>query len=328
MSKKIKLEKLVADAGKNVKDLFDNAIRTVDQNDDGKFDFTDVSVIAESMGNAMKKGAQIAKDNTDEKMRLLELKALQPIFVETLNNVDFSMSKFLRIVERDRRRLESEVCKDSIGYMSNQKGVNIVNIFRDSIDVFGLFFSPDASSEFYYIDPSERDCYIALDEYFDYLRVARVSELQRIAQSLGAKHFRVTYKEEKTTFSEKKVKAKAEAVVAGIADAEHNAAEKNFTTVQIAAESTFPGGSPVEPELKYLKRESHIQDLIAMRMNLTSPLLHQKFLLKLSNSSGIKEQDAIKIDAILKGLKCSGNTTVVSEAKNEARRYLEYEIEF
>ena len=36
----------------------------------------------------------------------------------------------------------------------------------------------------------------------------------------------------------------------------------------------------------------------------------------------------IKIDAVLKGLKYSGNATVTSEAKNESRRYLEYDIEF
>ena len=50
--------------------------------------------------------------------------------------------------------------------------------------------------------------------------------------------------------------------------------------------------------------------------------------IKLSNSSGLKESEAVKIDAILKGLKCSGNSTVVNEARNESRRYLEYEIDF
>ena len=63
-------------------------------------------------------------------------------------------------------------------------------------------------------------------------------------------------------------------------------------------------------------------------MNETAPLLHQKFMLKLSNSSGIKESEAIKIDAVLKGMKRAGSVTVVSEVQNESRRYLEYEIDF
>ena len=54
----------------------------------------------------------------------------------------------------------------------------------------------------------------------------------------------------------------------------------------------------------------------------------QTLTIKLSNSSGLKESEAVKIDAILKGLKCTGNSIVVNEVRNESRRYLEYEIDF
>ena len=202
----------------------------------------------------------------------------------------------------------------------------MVNIFHDSVEAFGLKFYPDCDCDFYYVDPSTRDQYIALNEYFSYLKIARINELQRIAQSLGARHFKVTYKEEQASFAEKKVKAHAKAVAA--VDAEHNLSEKKYATVEIAAEMEFPGHAPVRPRLKYLQRDPSIQTLVTMRMDAKTPLLHQKFMLKLSNSTGMKESDAIKIDAVLKGLKCSGNTTVASEVKNEARRYLEYDIEF
>ena len=91
---------------------------------------------------------------------------------------------------------------------------------------------------------------------------------------------------------------------------------------------TFPGHAPIKPQLRYMQREPIIQNLISMRMDEKAPLLHQKLMLKLSNSSGMKDSDAVKIDAALKGMKFSGNATVASEAKNESRRYLEYEIEF
>lgn len=65
-----------------------------------------------------------------------------------------------------------------------------------------------------------------------------------------------------------------------------------------------------------------------MRLNKDSALTHQKLMIKLRNSSGLKENDAIKIDAILRGMRFAGNTTVQSESKNEARRYLEYELVF
>lgn len=82
------------------------------------------------------------------------------------------------------------------------------------------------------------------------------------------------------------------------------------------------------PLFHYLSKDSSILNLIAMRMDEHSPIMHHKFSLKLSNSSGIKENDALKIDAVLKGFKCTGNVSVVSEARNESRRYLEYEIDF
>ena len=55
---------------------------------------------------------------------------------------------------------------------------------------------------------------------------------------------------------------------------------------------------------------------------------HLKYTLKLSNSSGIKEKDAIKIDAALKALKIAGSASFVSEARSESRRFFEYEIDF
>lgn len=82
------------------------------------------------------------------------------------------------------------------------------------------------------------------------------------------------------------------------------------------------------PQLKYMQRDPSIKTLVAMRMDSESPLSQQKYMLKMSNSSGIKESDAVKIDAVLKGLKVAGNASVTSEAKSESRRYLEYEIEF
>lgn len=326
MATKMKFEEIISNAGKSAKKFVNNAIQVADQNDDGKFDMTDMAEIAESVGTVVKKGTKVVKEGTEEKLRQIEEKVLQPIFADSLNEADFLMSKFIRVTERDKKYIDSDVCKGSIGYISNQKGLYYVNLFRDSIDAFGLMLYPDNDYDFYYADPSERDRYIALDEYFDYLKVARVNELQKIAQDLGAKHFKVTYKEEKTAFSEKKAKANAKAVAT--VDSSYDKSEKKYSTIEVAAEMSFPGHTPKKPTLKYLQRDTSIQTLVTMRMDESSPLEHHKFMLKMSNSSGIKESDAVKIDAVLDGLKCSGNATLASEVKNESRRYLEYEINF
>ena len=89
-----------------------------------------------------------------------------------------------------------------------------------------------------------------------------------------------------------------------------------------------PGHEPVEPELKYMKYDPTVKSLVELRMNTQGPMKRQSLTLKLSNSSGLKESEAVKIDAVLKGLKCSGNSTLISEAQNDSNRYLEYEIDF
>lgn len=328
MEKNLRFKALASNIGKTAKGLVDTAIQSADQNDDGKFNMEDVSVIAGAVGNSVKQGTQALKQTADEKARQLELKTLRPIFSDSLDEANFLMPKFIRVTERDKKRAESEVCQGSIGYLSDQKGLHIVNIFCDSVEKFGLAFYPDCDNEFFYVDPTDRDRYIALDEYFAHLKVARVSELQRIAQDLGAKYSKVTYKEEQASFTDSKKKAHAEFKPIAKADAEQHITERKYSTVEIAAESEFPGHAPVKPQLKYLQREQVIQDLVSMRMNESAPLIRQKFMLQMSTSSGMKESDAVKIDAVLKGMKWSGNTTVSSEAKNEARRYLEYEIEF
>lgn len=333
--KKVNIGEVAAGAGKSVAAFLgktkDAVVKIADQNGDGELDLKDASVLAEAIGNATRDTVEAIKDSAESKSREIELKTLQPIFIEDLDRADFLMPKLIRITEMDKRRSESEVCKGSIGYTSTQKDLQIVNIFRSKADAFGLSFYPDMDSEIYYVDPSDRDRYIALDDYFSYLKVARVSELQKIAQDLGAKHFRVTFKEQKTVFSAHATKVKGSAKVTGSAadvDAASDLASTDVSTVEIAAEMDCPGHAPIAPKLQYLQRDPSIQSLISLRMDEKSPTTHQKYTLKLSNSSGIKEKDAIKIDAALKSMKFSGNTTVTSEARNEARRFFEYEIDF
>ena len=93
MERKLKFGEFVSDVGKNAKDLLgkskDVAIHIADQNEDGKLDLKDVSIIAESVGNTVKKGTQAVKKTAEEKARILELKTLQPIFADTLKDTDF-----------------------------------------------------------------------------------------------------------------------------------------------------------------------------------------------------------------------------------------------
>ena len=318
-------------------------INAVDQNDDGSFDMKDVSVLADNMGSAAKKAASAAKQNAkqggeqlgnwlDQTKRDMELKSLRPIFEEDLDSPEFAMTKMIRVAEIDKKHAESEVCSGSIGFISEQKGVTIINIYTDKADLYGLAYYPDKESEIYYVDPYDRDRYVALDDYFHYLKVARVNELQRIAQDLGARHFRVTYKEDlkaeienhqKAGFKGNQKKYKANEAV----EVERSMSEKSSSTIEIAAEMECIGHDPIEPKLVYFQKDDSIKNLIRLRMS-DNTVKHQKFSLYCSQSSGIRVNDAAKIDAALTAMKYSAKASVTERAQNEARRYFEYEIDF
>lgn len=325
-----KIAEFINNAGTAAKSAIDKAkektISVIDQNEDGTFDMSDVSVVADAVGDAVKKGANTLKETAEESHRIAELKRLRPIFPSTLDETDFVLTKLIRVLDRDKKYVESEVCQGSIGYKSEKSGFHIINLFKDSIDKFGLTFYPDSDCEFYYVNPTDRDNYISLDDYFSYLKLVRINELQRVAMELGAKYFKVTYKEESTSFSDVSVKAQLKADKAANVDGKHDASEKKYSMINVAAENSMDGHEPKCPNLVYLAKDDSVNNLINLRMN--GNLKSQKISIKMSNSSGIKESDAVKIDAALKGMKVSGNTTVSAEAKNESRRYLEYEISF
>lgn len=112
--------------------------------------------------------------------------------------------------------------------------------------------------------------------------------------------------------------------------AEFSSSEKQYTNFSVAAESYFDGsGEPVRPELQYYRHEQDIQNLIKMRLNGDHNAIQSKtYTLKYNSTATIKELEAAKIDAALKTLGCSGNTSVTSEVQKENRMVLEDLIEF
>ena len=316
--------KMLNDAVKGVSDFIDKTgkdiTKAIDQNGDGKLDFSDIQTISDRI-----------QANQAEAQRKADLERLKPLFPDDFERAEFVMPKMICIAQIDKLHAENPVCKGAIGFRSILDDMSVITIYRDQIDDFGLTFYPELENNVYYVDPCDRDHYISLDDYFSYMKMQRVAELQRIAQSLGAKHFRVTYKERSKSVLSNAIDASigAKAGMEGVdAKANHSVSDSSLAAISIEAEMRFPGHAPIRPELHYLKKEINIANLIEMRMDPLSPLQHQRFNIELSHSSGIKVKDAVKIDAMLKSMKISANTTVVAEAQDEARRILEYEIEF
>ena len=332
----------VQSAGKAASDLFDKtkeAARTFI--DDHDLDGIEAEDVAEAADKAWRKvgktaasvyegvkagGAQLSEKVARARWEA-NLRNLQPIFPGDIGTPDFSMSKLIRLTQKDRRRAASEACRGSIGHDSSPKDVRVVNLYTDHLEEFGLTFYPDAGSEIYYADPADRANYIALDDYFPYMKAARIAELQKLAGDLGARFFRITYIEEKRTLTRQSGTGKLSSKGSGSAGADISLPGSAAVTSEIAAEMHLPGHQPVRPTLVYLRKEPALRALIEQRLS-PEPAAHRKLILHLSDSSGMKESEAARIDAALSAMKCAGNASVASEAQSEARRYLEFEIDF
>ena len=333
--KKNNLGEATADAGKAAAGLFGKAkkavINAIDQNGDGSFDIDDVSKVTDSVKAVVKDTGEKWSESFEQKRKQKELDTLRPIFEADVDKPDFALPKLIRIAAMDEKHAESDVCKNSIGYVFASKELDVITIYPEKIADFELEFYPDLDSEMYFVDPADRDHYIALDKFFNYLKVARISELQKIAQDLGAKHFRVTYKEHQRKFMANDAKGKGLIRAVGKqganVEAEHHRSEGNDSKIEIAAEMEYIGHKPVEPTLVYFRKDPQIQSLVSSRMA-DNAMTRQVYSLDLSNSSGIKMKDALKIDAALSAMKVGGNMTVTSEVQSEMQRVFEYEIDF
>lgn len=308
----------------------ENVSKLVDQNDDGNFDSKDVGLVFDKLKDTAKNTYDTVKTNLDQNQQERDLKTLRPIFESTLSDTDFFVSKLVRVTTMDKRHAESKVCQNAIGHIDTYGGLEVINIYRDKVKYFGLTFFPNNDAELYYVDPTDHERYIELDNYFSQLKNERISELERIAFDLGAKHFRVLYKEQTISSSKVNVNHKSKLNIlknSGNTDVDLNVSADKFSSVEIAAQSDFIGHKPKEPVLRYLKHEPHILNLIELRMN-EAPITHKRMEIKLIESSGIKTNDAVKIDAAIKAMRFESRTSIVAEVNQESQRSFEYEIDF
>jgi len=330
----------------------------IDRNGNGKIDLGDFGIeesdvaevkektaeLASKAGETAKKGAEFAVKVFDDAKIELDRKNLRPVFKDDLfagttskdladTGKSIQSYSMIVIVDKDKKHSESLACKGAIGHIATIKGMDVLNLYKDKARGLGLQFYPNISKTIYYEDPFQSNFYISLDDYFDYFKKARVSELAMIAKELGAKHVKITLNEKKKTFITAKGKANAKAGKKAGADISLEKEDSQFASMDVADEETFSGSStPVQPELTYFRNENDILKLVKMCMSRSDkdpyPITSKKYCFKCSKSSGISESAAIKIDAVIDAMGCSGTASFSSEAQRENRTEFEYFIEF
>ncbi len=327
----------------------ESIVNAVDKNGDGKIDGSDfglteeniqeakdkVNKLALAAGQSLKAGSDMLSQKLADSKLEMELKTLRPVFLEEFQpgpRNEKIVPDMVRIVGRDKKRDESVVCRESVGYRETVKGLETLCLYQDRVQEIGLHFHPVSLKGVYYADPYRENFYISIDEYFNFLRKARINELEVIAQKLGAKYFRVVFKEndKNVSASGSKIDGSVNRGAKASFGADRNQTRKESTGVDIGTEVTFRGHSnPVEPELIYFANESDIEKLIQMRTGDSENWIQKKtYYVQCSKSSGFNNREASTIDAALGQLKCGGSVKFSSEMQREINTVLEYEIEF
>lgn len=314
-------------------------LKIADKNGDGKINAEDFAVAKETVrdkAQKLKEGIGQFGETLSEAKAELDRKTLRPVFREDLCYTENAselitaaqIPNLICIVDRDKKRADNAVCAGAIGYWTSVKGAELLNLYEDNAALLGLRFLPNVTQTFYYMDPYKPGVYVSLDSYFTYLKKNRVNELELIAQYLGAKSFRVTFKEHKKVIVKKSADNNAKAG-ANKSEFSRKQASSNYDRVEIAAETQFSGhNEPKIPTLVYFRNESDIEKLIRMRLDRSNPIKSKDFCFQCSQTSGMTEKIAAKIDLVLHQMKCAGTATLSSEVQREGRTELEYHIEF
>ena len=276
---------------------------------------------------AVKEGGAYVSDKAIKAKREYDLRRFKPLTKERLEAELVNMPEMIHIVDWDKR-VDEPACDGAVAFNDGTKDMRAISILTENVGLMNASFYPDAQEGVYYRDPSNPNAYIDLNDYFDYLKKARVHELNQIAQDLGAKHIKVTLKAEKKTFVQTEGKASGSKGKKVKAEADHSDSNKQFESIEVVSEKDFKGHEAQMPELVYFKNEPDIIKIIERRMDKENPIYTDKEQFKYSNTSGIKRNDAVKIEGLLKKLKVGGNASISNEVENEERIFFEYQIEY
>lgn len=279
---------------------------------------------------AVKHGGERAIDGLGKAKQDLDIRRLRPVFPGQIGN-EYKIPPFVQVVDHDKN-FGKDVCHGAIGFDRRPNHVPMFAVSRGRLEELDLKFLPNANDMFFYIHPYDNHTYIAIDEYFLYLRKQRVAELEKIAYDLGAKHLKITYMEEKESFVKKTATLNGtgkQRKISAKADANHISEKHEYADVRVGAEMFWEGHDiPRRPKLSLYQDEIDIINLIDMRMENPSAVKSKTYLLNYNTRREMKVEDAIKIDGALKALKMNGAATLRSISEMQSRMKLEYEIEF
>ena len=288
-----------------------------------------VSEAGKKAAVSMQAGIQTMSNNAQQQAYEDRMKKYAPLFPDQYRNADFNIPNLIQIVD-DAVRKGIDVCEGAIGWISQEKGIEVMHLYDEAITFSGLQFLPAAVCDsVYYVDPFNRNCYISIDSYFSHIQQAKLAELQHIAFSLGVKHYWVEMVEMTSDSQQSKGASSLKGIKGVDASAEREISQSTVAHSKSLAEGSFTGArKPIRPTLCWFAHDSNVKNLINMRCSDDADSAITTYTIELSNSSAamISASTAASID--MAAGKLGASCKFHAQSVREHNRKMIFKLEF
>ena len=264
------------------------------------------------------------KSKQDSYMR--RLKKYNPLFPDVFYGVEFNLPNII-VIRDDAERRGIDVCEGSIGWLSKESGIEVLNLYDEAVDFSGLTFIPTASCDSVYsVDNFDRSRFIRIDQIFSKAYEERLAELEGIAYAVGAKYCSIEITESDRNVKKQAAKATGEAAnIKESAEYSQSSSGKNMRKGII--ETHFANRTEVfRPQLKWFKHNDYINQMIDMCCENRRVVQDKMIKIEGSSCATLAVKAAANIDAVAGGAK--SESSMQSQAEKEQHSLLMFYVEF
>lgn len=286
--------------------------------------------VAENVQKSAKDFAEKSKNDEYER----KMKKYNPLFPDKYHSTEFNLPNMIVIVD-DAVRRDIDVCEGAIGWLSNQKGMEVLHLYDEYIKESGIQFVPAPICDaVYYVDRFDRSRFIQTECIFTKAHEERLAELKNIAYMLGAKYCSIEISESSSQMEAKKKHVEAKLGAKGFnatstESATQESAYEGHVSRSGKIEAKFEGSEEVKrPDLKWFMHDDTIKRLVDMRCENKNAIKSETLILEGSSSATMSKKTACAIDNAVGKIGVSGNANMEGQALKEERSKLIFMVEF
>lgn len=290
--------------------------------------------VAANVAENVKKGAKDISEKQKNDSYQKRLKKYNPLFPEQYGDDNFNLPNMIVIVD-DAVRKGIDVCEGAIGWLSNEKGMEVLHLYDEFIPRCGIQFVPNAVCDsIYYIDRFDRKRFVQTDFIFSKAHEERLAELEHIAYSLGAKKCSIEICETSTEVEVRKKKIEIGESITGSKISsnekmEQSSSYKGSSERKGTINVEFEGSDEVkQPDLKWFAYDDNIKNLINMRMENKNAIKTKTLTLEGRAFATMSQKTAYAIDNAISRICLNGKTNMEGQATKENSSKLIFVIEF